>query len=470
MKNYDPSISVTPYLMSDEFVNLIVGPVGSTKTTASIIKIIIEAKRIAPCPDGIRRSRVAFIRNTRQMLADTTIPDFLKWFGEYGIMQISAMKFVLKIDDVECEVLFRGLDDSNDVRRLLSLQLSFGVMDEFREINPDVFDALTGRLGRYPDKTMNGVGCCELQTDGSKPKQIHKVWGATNPPDFDSHWEAYLSNPPENAAVFIQPSGLSPEADWTEFLPDGYYENLSKGKSEAWVDVYVHGKFGASLSGKPVFSSFNREVHVAEQTLTPNKGSTNPIIVGYDCTGLAPAFVIGQLGFEGKLYIYDSAHGSDIGTVRFVREVLKPLIANKYAGARVMVIIDPAGMSRGADERNVADILKAEGFSVKPARTNGISARIGAVDQFLTRMVDGKPAFMVDPANADLIRALSGKYRFKVNTKGDTADTPEKSKPWSDICDSLQYLCLHADGGSLFGSVQRTEKIVINPAPMKWAL
>lgn len=472
MKEYTPPLSVTPFLTSDKFVNLIVGPVGSTKTTAALIKIIYEAKRIAPCPDGIRRSRCAIIRNTRQMLADTTIPDFLKWFGEYGVLLKQDMKFVLRIDDIECEVLFRGLDDSNDVRRLLSLQLSFGVMDEFREINPDVFDALTGRLGRYPDKTMNGVGCCEIvkHPDGTEEvKQIHKVWGATNPPDYDTHWELYLNEPPENAAVFIQPSGLSQEADWTQYLPDGYYENLAEGKSEAWIDVYVHGKFGASLSGKPVFRSFDRETHIAETELVPNRTSSQPVIIGFDCTGLNPAAVIGQLGFEGKLYVFDSLHAVDMGALRFIREVLKPLLANKYTGCRVMVVIDPAGMARGADERNVADMLKAEGFAVKPARTNGISARIAAVEQFLTRMVDGRPGFLVDESCNDLIQALAGKYRFKINTKGEVADSPEKSHPWADIMDALQYLCLHADGGTLFGVEQRG-KVEVKRAPMNWAV
>ena len=143
---------------------------GSTKTTASLIKISYEAKRIAACEDGVRRSRVAVIRNTRQMLWDTTIPDFLKWYpdGEAGILERTNSKFTLKFDDVECEILFRGLDDANDVRRLLSLQLTFGVMDEFREINPDIYNALTGRLGRYPDKTMNGVGACD--DDGHQSK------------------------------------------------------------------------------------------------------------------------------------------------------------------------------------------------------------------------------------------------------------------------------------------------------------
>jgi len=68
---YTPPKSVEPYLTSESFVSLIVGPVGSTKTTASIIKIAYHASRMAPCKDGIRRSRAIWVRNTKEQLRDT---------------------------------------------------------------------------------------------------------------------------------------------------------------------------------------------------------------------------------------------------------------------------------------------------------------------------------------------------------------------------------------------------------------
>ena len=63
--SYEPVGSVEPYTRSDAFQSFIVGPVGSTKTTGSIFKLLYEAQRIAPCRDGIRRSRFAVVRNTR---------------------------------------------------------------------------------------------------------------------------------------------------------------------------------------------------------------------------------------------------------------------------------------------------------------------------------------------------------------------------------------------------------------------
>lgn len=446
--NFEVIKSLDDFFYSEKFISLAVGPVGSTKTTAGIMKILHHAALMAPCKDGIRRSRAIWVRNTREQLRDTSIPDFLKWVpdGIMGTFLKTEYKFVIKVGDIECEVLFRGLDDANDVRRLLSLQASFFVFDEFREIHPDIYNAAQGRIGRYPDKMMNGVGC---QTDDGEPN-MH-LWGMTNPPDMDTFWETLLTEPPDNVHVTIQPSGLAPEADWTQYLPDDYYDNLSHGKTEDWIDVYIHAEFGKSLSGQPVFRSFDRSVHASTKALTPMY-SDDPIIIGVDA-GLTPAAVIGQVSYDSRLIVYDSLISDGMGALRFVRERLKPLLANKYPGRRALVIIDPAAFQRAqTDERTVADIYKTEGFSVKPAKTNSVAARIAAVEKYLTRVVDGKYSFLVDSTHANsLVQALAGKYRYKINTKGARDEKPEKSHPWSDVADAFQYLCLHADGGETFG-------------------
>jgi|TARA_R110002096_G_scaffold135223_4_gene286704 hypothetical protein len=447
--NFEVIKSLDDFFYSDKFISLAVGPVGSTKTTAGIMKILHHAALMAPCKDGIRRSRAIWVRNTREQLRDTSIPDFLKWIpdGVMGFFLKTEYKYVIKVGDIECEVLFRGLDDANDVRRLLSLQASFFVFDEFREIHPDIYNTAQGRVGRYPDKMMNGVGC---KTDDGD-QNMH-VWGMTNPPDMDTFWETLLTEPPDNVHVTIQPSGLAPEADWTQFLPDDYYSNLANGKTEDWIDVYIHAKFGKSLSGQPVFKSFDRTVHSAKDKLTPMY-SDDPLLIGVDA-GLTPAAVIGQVAYDGRLVIYDSLISDGMGALRFVRERLKPLLANKFPGRRTIVIIDPAAFQRAqTDERTVADIYKTEGFTVKPARTNSVAARLAAVEKFLTRIVDGKYGVLIDATAAtSLVQALAGKYRYKINTKGAREEKPEKSHPWSDVADAFQYMCLHADGGETFGS------------------
>jgi hypothetical protein len=474
------------FFTSTKFLSIAVGPVGSLKTTTALAKILYHASKMAPCTDGIRRSKCVWVRNTREQLRDSSIPDFLKWYpdGVFGTYLKTEGKYLLKVGDIECEVLFRGLDDAQDVRRLLSLNVSFGVLEECREINPLIAEQLQGRLGRYPDGSLvphrpewgvdgkgNPIQGCV--TDEGKANKL--LWAVTNPPDLDSYWEELISNPPDNAHITIQPSAFDPEADWVHHLPSDYYENLAEGKSEDWVDVYIHAKFGKSLAGQPVHRSFNRGTHIAKNPLKHNPVSSQPIIVGYDAA-LNPAAVVGQMGFDGRLMVLDCLHAEGMGSLRFTREKLKPLLTQKYPGAKVLVIVDPSGVRRmDTDEQSVVQLIKAEGLSVKPARTNKIAIRLAAVENFLTRMVDGKPAIIIDPGCEALIKALAGKYRYKIKKPGTLdeqvdEDQPEKFHPWSDVADALQYLCMHADNGTVMGAAVSGARREIKPAPFKWAV
>ncbi len=476
---YTPPSSLKGFLTSEAFLSFVVGPVGSTKTTAGIMRIAYLAQKMAACRDGLRRSRCVWVRNTREQLRDTSIPDFLKWYpdGLAGVYLKTDYKFLLKFNDVECEVLFRGLDEANDVRRVLSLQASFAVLDEFREIHKDVFEALQGRLGRYPDSMMvphrpewgvdekgNPVGGCVTE-DGKSNKHM---WGMTNPPDLETYWENFLSNPPRTAEVFFQPGALSPEADWVKFLPSNYYEDLAEGKSQDWVDVYINNKFGKSLSGKPVFASFNHDFHLSKGPLRVFRASSRPLIVGMDF-GLNPSATINQLDPQGRLLTFSSLTSDGMGILRFIRTLLRPHLAEKFAGLPVLVVGDPAGSQRAqTDERSVFDILKSEGFHVTPARTNNIVARINAVETWLNRQVDGGPAHIIDAEGAPhLVAAMRGAYRYKVRKNGETEPAPDKNGP-SHVADAHQYACLYAEGPTPGAVASRTARAIVVASAGGW--
>lgn len=468
--NYTPPPSLLPFFTSEKFISLVVGPVGSTKTSGAIVKIAYHAKKMAPCEDGIRRSRCCWIRNTKEQLRDTSIPDFLKWFpaGIAGDFNKTESRFMLRFDDVECEVLFRGLDDKDDVRRLLSLQLSFAVMDEFREIDEEIFKTVQGRLGRYPDKAMvkprpewgndlKGYPIGGCVTEDGQPNA--HIWGATNPPDMDTYWEKFLTAPPENCHVTIQPDALSDKADWLQYLPAGYYDNLCLGKDEDWIDVYVRSKFGKSLAGKPVFRSFSKALHVPDTSINPITNSANPLIIGMD-VALHPAATIGQIDPYGRLLCYHSLSAEGMGALRFIREKLKPVLAQRFPSFNYLVVVDPAANTRAqTDERTVLEVLEGEGFEVVTAPTNALQPRISAVDAYLTRVIEGRPSILFDPVYCqELITALMGKYRYKMRKSGEVDDKPEKLHPWSDLVDSLQYLCLQTDTTGYFGNSWRNVK------------
>lgn len=471
---YTPVPSLVPYLVSRAFVDLQVGPLGSGKTLASLMKIPLLASTVAPSVYGIRQSRFAVVRNTAAMLADATIPDWLRQFpdGAAGTWWRTEKRFDLKFMGgdgipVEAAIMFRGLDDAADVRRLLSLQLTAAFMDEFREINQAVFEALQGRVGRYPDGMLvphrpewgiNERGEPIMGCVDEAGKEVGQTFGTTNPPDLGSYWEGYLSDPPSNADVFHQPSGLSPEADWRKFLPANYYENLMEGKSQEWIDIYIHNKYGKVLSGRPVWGGFRRDFHVSKETTAVLRDPSYPLIIGVDA-GLTPACTINQLYPGHRLVTHAEIVTVNMGALRMIEQELRPLLASpRFNGVPVLVVTDPAARQRAqTDERSVVDIFIAAGFRTRPAHTNSIVGRVAAVDYFLNRQADEKPALLVDPSCKVLIQGLAGLYRYRINKAGEHGETPEKNI-YSHVCEALQYAAVNASGGAIFGSRVGQEK------------
>jgi hypothetical protein len=161
--NYTPPDTVSrfikDFLPGELFYSWIVGPVGSGKSTGNFFKLVRMAKLQQPGPDGIRRTRAVIVRNTSTQLRDTTLNSWFTWFkdGQAGKWFATDKKFVLCFDDVECEVLFRPLDTPDDVARVLSLEVTFAVLDEFVQIPQPIVDALSARCGRYQLGHVGGV-------------------------------------------------------------------------------------------------------------------------------------------------------------------------------------------------------------------------------------------------------------------------------------------------------------------------
>ena len=431
--DYTPSKVCKNFMMSDSKMRVLMGPVGSGKSVASTFEVIRRASMQEPNKQGIRKSRVAIVRETARQLQDTTIKTFHDWFppGVCGNYMRTTKTYFFQVGDVECEIMFRALDDSDDVANLNSLELTFAWFNECRDINPDIVDAMSKRIGRFPSAKDGGP-------------TWFGMWGDTNPPTMDTWWYYQMEqlDPSDGVSfndngwdVFKQPSGRSSLAENIENLPEGYYD--TQGRSEEYIRVYIDGEYGLSSAGQPVYKYFRPDYHMGEQTLRPIINGVRPIVIGMDL-GLTPAAVIGQQDPRGRVLILNEAVSSDMGVQRFVRTILKPMIYEQYIGAPVLVVTDPAGVQRAqTDERSAVDIIKAEGLKVMPAKTNNVSARLSAVDDYLMRQVDGDSAFLLDPRCSKLKAAMMGGYRFHHKN-----GSIEKNKH-SHVAEALQYLMLH---------------------------
>jgi hypothetical protein len=432
--DYTPPPTGKKFMACNDKMRVIMGPVGSGKSVTCSFEVVRRASMQAPDQHGRRRSRAAVVRETARQLQDTTIKTFLDWFppGQCGEYMRTTKTYFFRVGDVECEIMFRALDDADDVANLNSLELTFAWFNECRDIHPDIVDAMSKRIGRFPSKKDGGP-------------TWHGMWGDTNPPTMDTWWYYQMEkldpvdgvSPNDNGwSVFKQPSGRSPYAENIANLPDGYYD--TKGRSEEYVRVYIDGEYGLSSAGMPIYKYFRPDYHMAKERLRPVVNGIRPIVIGIDL-GLTPAAVIGQQDPRGRALILDEAVSFDMGIQRFMRTVLKPKLYERFPGVPVLIVTDPAGVQRAqTDERSAVDIIKAEGFRVIPAKTNSISARINSVDDYLMRQVDGDPAFLVDPGCTQLKAAMMGGYRYKPT--GDMAIDKNKH---SHVAEALQYLMLH---------------------------
>lgn len=407
---------------------------NSGKSVTCCFEVVRRASMQTPNAQGIRKTRALVIRETARQLLDTTIKTWNDWFppGVCGDYMRTTKTYFLKVGDVECEVMFRALDDADDVANLESLEVTFAWMNECRNIHPDILDPLSKRVGRYPAAKDGGP-------------TWYGMWGDTNPPTMDTWWYYMMEglDPKDGTSainngwdVFKQPSGRSPYAENVENLPSGYYD--TQGRSEEYIRVYIDGEYGLSSAGMPVYKYFRPDYHMSRNPLRAIVNGVRPVVVGMDL-GLTPAAVIGQQDPRGRALIMDECVSFDMGVQRFVRTMLKPLLYERFLGVPVIVVTDPAGLQRvQTDERSAVDIIKAEGLRVMPARTNNPTARINAVDEYLMRQVDGDPAFLVDPRCTRLKAAMMGGYRFKPKGDGDI----DKNKH-SHCAEALQYLMLH---------------------------
>lgn len=424
---------IKDYRPGELFYDWIVGPVGSGKTTAIFFKLVRMAKLQKPGPDGIRRTRAVIVRNTLPQLRDTTISSWNYWFkeGQAGTWKLTEWKFTLRFNDVECEVLFRPLDTAEDVARVLSLEVTFAILDEFVQIPREIVDALSARLGRYPSAKDGGA------TNWG-------MWGSSNPDTEDNWWYEYLHKGlPENARYFVQPSGFSPDAENVENLPGGpaYYTNQAKGKSEAWIKQFIESEWGYSVAGKPVVATFNSALHIAKKPLQFNPKL--PLVVGFDPGLAGSALIFGQEGFNGRLAVLGELVQSGYGAQRLISERMKPYIREFFPGAQVIIAPDPAAANRSqSDEKSVVDEFRRH-FAVKVESNNRLPMRLEAIEFYTTRLVEGGPALLVDAERCPVLtRALKGGWRYVMDTKKDTIKSPEPEKnAYSHPGDAFGYLC-----------------------------
>ena len=475
--NYKPDGEILKSFMKDNtFFRGIRGPVGSGKSVACSIEVFRRSLMQNKDQHGKRKTRWAVIRNTNPQLRTTTIKTWLDWFpeNEWGKFTWSVpYTHYIKQGDLDMEVIFLALDRPEDVKKLLSLELTGVWVNEAREIPKSIIDACTMRVGRYPSVKDGGSTWSGVICDTNSPEEDH-WWsimsGEVPVPDHITLEESRMLVKPDNWQFFTQPSGMIEEKDEDGSVIDyklndkaensknilkTYYTNLVQGKTKSWIDVYVMNRLGSIQDGKPVYNMFVADTHVSKEEIPVASGV--PLYIGLDF-GLTPAAVFGQK-VRGRWIILQEIVSFDMGIVRFA-ELLRAEIATRYSNLEINIFGDPAGDFRSqTDESTPFQVLRAAGLTARPTSSNDVSLRIESVASVLNRMVDGLSGILIDFRCKELVKGFEGGYQYRrLQVSGERYDDKPLKDRYSHIHDAMQYLMLGAgEGRQVLGMNRKIE-------------
>jgi hypothetical protein len=432
-------------------VKCLQGPFGSGKTTACVWEIFFIS--ISQRPDKSRRRKIKWIvvKNTYRQMWTVVMPLWFKVFPQNNDHPDFKTNFnqakmtheiELKLFDgsiLEMEVFFISADKSNP-ETFKGINSTAVWFCEASDISPGVINTALTRAGRYP-ADENGV--------------FNADWYGgimdTNPPDMDD-WLYKMFNDKifneqagEGWRIFKQPSGLSPEAENMVGKSPTYYQDMMVGKTQKWIDIYVHGREGFSMDGKLVFPEYNDDIHCSKAPLIPIKAR---LIIGVDF-GLTPAAIFVQQNSSGSIFVLDEICLVESGAIKLA-EAIKIKLAQKFSlfsNEDILIVGDPAGKQRSQIDgiSTALDVLEARtGVRAVAAPTNAVQTRFEAVRLCLTRLLDGKPGILIDPDCKMLRKGFNGKYIFRTISRsyGDkTMDVPLDNE-YTHIQDCLQYALL----------------------------
>ena len=470
MFNYIPSPTGLRFHESDKYIKMLCGPYGSGKSCCCAMDILYYACAQPVAKDGMRYSRVGVIRSTYPELTSMTRKSLLEVLprecGDItGAVAPLRGVYLIPLQDgttVNLELNLFALKGPEDCSKILSANWTFAWINEATGVSPEVFAAVQTRIGRFPSQDLGGVN-----------------WGGIimdfNQPEPGSWLDEYIRNPQPNWAVFRQPPaafkhidevtgvvtyevnpdaenlrnlGAREEGDPDDFTPEQqgmrYYRNqidalLKTGRTDIIDNQYCMMDVPI-VDGKPVYSNFNINIHVAAEAIEPRP--FQPIIIGVDQSGIHPAAVILQ-NINGTWCVLDELYADNEGFENFLHGMLIPLLRGRYSTNPLVAAIDPSNTRDSWQAVTPKQRFADAGIKAVTELTNNPRVRIQTVEHMLNQRAGG---LLIDPACQMLIRGFSHEYRYrKLRASGTMGSvytpSPEKNDA-SHVHDALQYAAL----------------------------
>ena len=422
---------------NNDFIRLVMGAYGSGKSSGMCAEIVLRACTMPTCFDNIRRSKWVIVRNTSGELETTTLQTWLHWFGDLGTV-VSHKKPVLSVKHVfndgkgrvELELLFLALDRIDDIKKIKSLEITGAYLNELSELPQAILSHIKSRLGRFPSDMMI-----------DKP-YWSGIIADTNPPDADGWiYKMFEVDRPLGYHIFKQPAALfedesgkyitNKDADNIDHLPTNYYVDMARGETKEFVRVYCMGEYGTVILGRKVYENYNDDLHTISNIESEHN---EQLLLGWDF-GLTPACIIAQRCKNGQIKVLKEFCTSYLSVRELAENTVYPYLISYYKDFDYISVGDPSDRKSDSTGVSCMQVLDECGIHTTKALTNDIQRRID------------KPALIISKEGCPTLRkGFLGRYNYKrvrVLNEEKYHDVPDKTHPYSDIQDCIQYVCLN---------------------------
>jgi hypothetical protein len=429
------------YILSTEPVSLITGPGGSGKTTASIKKCLVEAQRIFPGSDGVRRYVVGVWRQKYDNLWKATINSWWKilpeklpgseWTGSSPRAAQHIVRFrdawsVSHGSEIELIAQFRAFGDAADPDDLLGNECTDVWLNEMSTMPEALFIGLADRIGRDPPREVI--------------RRAGRFFGDSNAPDVMNYcYRDFYETLKDGYKLFRQPGGLHPQAENIEAVGREYYLNSIKINKHRpwWIKRMVHALPGFTRDNDAVYDKFDDDLNMSKEPLEVYRQL--PVIVGID-GGYTPSAIYMQEMGDGQLRILAELV-LERGRMKELGRAMLALEAAQFPGCDFTDWCDPS-MTAGEDVEEGSDRQKlgeALGRTVNIAQTNETGKRVSAIaDKIELNLGPGRPGLLVDPRCKALRRGFNQTYHYR-RTHGTNDLSSIVKTPDSHPHDAAQY-------------------------------
>lgn len=386
---------------------------------------------LAQQPDNM----AVILRKRFEQLRNTTLATF------WGIVEEAT--------DGEKERLIADVDEKDGAIQVL-IRTSGKPSRAIFRVEPDgtdeaVRDSLKGyELGCFgldEATQLKKVSYDTLKTRLRRPGFVLAGLVASNPAGT-AHWlTRVVQNAERDYEQGTRPNELVIRARSFDnpYLRSDYIDQLKLQYKDdpAGYDMYVLGKDGLEVQGKPVFrKDFNDKVHV-DSNIRFNPYL--PLYIGLDFGFHHPAAIWFQRDDRDRFNVIAEKVGEDIGIDAW-GDLILDFNKTHFKTARDIVYFgDPAGAQLSDKGDPTIHQLARKGIHVHYRPHEDVNVGVELIRRLMTTMVDGRPRLVFHPRCKVLMEAFRGGYYYKQHSDGSYGAKPHKDGFYDHPVDAFRY-------------------------------